>query len=553
MSNIKNNSIEFFNKNIKEVTEENNIILEQLQNIQNKIIDCNNILNNNIISKKNLLFNNLYELSIEYLNLYVLENKQRLVIQVEQKNSLISRLSYILIKGCASWKSLIILPYRLFTFWRTMNRNEPPSLLGGKNFQKVIDIYTKDGIQSVEKLLNSYNISFEIKANAYTALARHFMEINEQQAAFFAYHAWEIDPRPFRLKWLAFRIHEANDPITAEALINILPKEIHMNDSEKRHVERIRSESKLQKEKHIQFFIEKYLTEYQQSNNYFKYLKQYAEECSILHNITIKQNYNHNNTKIENTHIQKINFNPNQKINNSNNINDINNINIYIKQHLTNNTLNIPAIKENEFLNRNILNPKISIIIPVYNKYNYIKKCLDSVICQTLKDIEIIVIDDYSDDGTDKIIEDFSNKDKRITFIKYNQRKSQSQARKDGVLLSKAHYIMFLDSDDFLEINACEVAYQEIEKSGCDIVQFETIIHNTGNISLSRINNLEIFLNNYESKQYLHDEIFDRCFNKQNFNFTLWNKIYKSDLCKKAFSLVEDGYYPKAQYLYAYL
>lgn len=566
-------SIKYDDKYINDIIEENNLILEQLQIIRNKIINNNNIINN---INNNATIKNLYKLSDEYLKLYYLVKIQSITIQVKQKNSIESRLGNILIQGTTSWRSFIAIPFTLFRFWKRIKQHTPPIMLGDKNFNKLFDIYKEKGINYVNELLNSLDISFEMKANAYTELARTLIQINEQDAAFFAFLAWEIDPEPFRLKWLAFRIHESNDPIMAEALINMLPEKIKINNKEERHIDKIINESKIQRYKIIQNTIDKYLTNKYIQSNYIYYLNKEIDRISVTNkNIVDKINQYNNKTIIYKIHAEKqvnncpcaelhipINetsvgihssgmcgqlFHKKYNLNNEQIHKSIDTtIKTYYNEKLTH-------ISNNKILTcKKTLYPKISIIIPVYNNYNYIKTCLNSVVNQTLKDIEIIIVDDCSDDGSDKIIEYFSEQDKRIIFIKYNIRKSQSQARKDGVLLSSAPYIMFLDSDDFLESNACEIAYSEIKKLGCDIIQFETIIHNTGNVSLSRVNNLEKFLNNYESKLYLHDEIFDKCFNKQNFNFTIWNKIYKSDLCKKAFSLIEDGYYPKAQDLYAF-
>lgn len=100
---------------------------------------------------------------------------------------------------------------------------------------------------------------------------------------------------------------------------------------------------------------------------------------------------------------------------------------------------------------------EISIIIPVYNREEYLKKCLDSVVCQTLKDIEIICINDGSTDGSQAILEEYSKKDVRIKLIT-QENKGIAQARNIGIKEASARYITFVDSDDWLEPDTLELA-----------------------------------------------------------------------------------------------
>ena len=101
-------------------------------------------------------------------------------------------------------------------------------------------------------------------------------------------------------------------------------------------------------------------------------------------------------------------------------------------------------------------NPKVSVIIPVYNVEKYLRKCLDSIINQTLKDIEIIIVNDCSTDNSLQIIEEYKQKDDRIVFVDLKQNKGVSNARNEGIKLSTGHYIAFIDADDFLEKNYIE-------------------------------------------------------------------------------------------------
>jgi len=113
--------------------------------------------------------------------------------------------------------------------------------------------------------------------------------------------------------------------------------------------------------------------------------------------------------------------------------------------------------------------PKVSIIVPVYNVENYITECLNSLISQTLRDIEIICIDDHSTDNSVAIINKFIKQDKRIKLIQKKQNSGQSDARNIGIEKSSAPYVMFCDGDDFYSPTMCAELYDAIQESGADI------------------------------------------------------------------------------------
>lgn len=106
-------------------------------------------------------------------------------------------------------------------------------------------------------------------------------------------------------------------------------------------------------------------------------------------------------------------------------------------------------------------NELISVIIPVHNGEKYIKECLDSVINQSYKNIEILIVNDCSDDDSIKIIKKI--KDKRIKIINLDQRSGVSTARNKGIELSKGKYITFLDSDDYWTLDKLEREYEFIK------------------------------------------------------------------------------------------
>ena len=106
---------------------------------------------------------------------------------------------------------------------------------------------------------------------------------------------------------------------------------------------------------------------------------------------------------------------------------------------------------------------KVSVIVPVYNVEEYLEKCLESLVNQTLKDIEIIVVNDGSPDNSQKIIDRYKEKYHNIISIE-DINHGQGYARNKGISLAKGKYIMFLDSDDTVELTILEKMYNIIEK-----------------------------------------------------------------------------------------
>lgn len=107
---------------------------------------------------------------------------------------------------------------------------------------------------------------------------------------------------------------------------------------------------------------------------------------------------------------------------------------------------------------------KTSIIVPVYNVAAYLPKCLDSLVNQTLKEIEIICVDDESTDGSKEILERYSNQDSRIVYLEQKNR-GQGSARNRGLEVARGKYIQFLDSDDSYELDCCETMYNIMENN----------------------------------------------------------------------------------------
>lgn len=168
---------------------------------------------------------------------------------------------------------------------------------------------------------------------------------------------------------------------------------------------------------------------------------------------------------------------------------------------------------------------KLSIIVPVYNVEKYLPKCLESLTNQTLKDIEIICVNDGSMDNSLAILKEFASKDSRIRIID-NQHQGVAKTRNTGIEQSTGEYIGFVDSDDYIDIDFFEKLYNSATKSNSDIAIASILKHKN-------------FFNIYNAK-YTKEEtaitIQDKiklCEDKKHFFFYAWNKIYHSGFIKE--------------------
>lgn len=119
----------------------------------------------------------------------------------------------------------------------------------------------------------------------------------------------------------------------------------------------------------------------------------------------------------------------------------------------------------------NQTSPKISIIVPVYNVEKYLDKCVKSLINQTLDAIEIILVDDGSPDGCPVLCDAYASQDKRVKVI-HKKNGGLSSARNTGLEVISGEYFMFVDSDDWLDLETCEVAYNYASQHNADCLMF---------------------------------------------------------------------------------
>ena len=118
--------------------------------------------------------------------------------------------------------------------------------------------------------------------------------------------------------------------------------------------------------------------------------------------------------------------------------------------------------------------PKISIIVPVYNVAPYLRQCLDSLVGQTYRNIEIICIDDGSTDGSGEMLNQYAESDARISVF-HIENAGVSSARNKAILYASGKYVMYVDGDDWIDVCTCEKAAFKAEECAADLVMWPYI------------------------------------------------------------------------------
>ncbi|MCM1338112.1 MAG: glycosyltransferase, partial [Muribaculaceae bacterium] len=158
---------------------------------------------------------------------------------------------------------------------------------------------------------------------------------------------------------------------------------------------------------------------------------------------------------------------------------------------------------------------KVSIIVPVYNVEAYLRQALDSILCQTFTDIEVICVNDGSTDSSLKILQKYAQKDKRFVIINQNN-SGVSVARNKGLDSATSDYVMFLDSDDYLLPEAVETAYQKISAENGDIGIF-------GFYDLLE-DELKVSFTTKKIQSVISTKDYSKIYRLQH---QMWNKIYR--------------------------
>lgn len=165
-------------------------------------------------------------------------------------------------------------------------------------------------------------------------------------------------------------------------------------------------------------------------------------------------------------------------------------------------------------------NPLVSVIVPVYNVKPYLNACLDSLAAQTMRRIEIILIDDGSDDGSGSVCDTYAGRDERFRVI-HQKNGGLSDARNRGILAAAGEYLMFVDSDDWVEKDFCRIPYRMAVDTHADIVSFGYRRIRRGGISVFKDEKMpEGMITRDEGVRMLGNSI----------SCTIWNKLFHRSL-----------------------
>jgi glycosyltransferase involved in cell wall biosynthesis len=185
----------------------------------------------------------------------------------------------------------------------------------------------------------------------------------------------------------------------------------------------------------------------------------------------------------------------------------------------------------------------ISVIVAIYNVEEYLLRCVNSIINQSYKNIEIILVDDGSTDSSGKICDSFETLDNRVKVI-HKKNGGLVSARKAGLEIAKGEYVIFVDADDYLDEMLCQEMYVAIAEEDLDFVHsnyYENEIHKSDGIKEETYYSLD----NNEKIEFIKDAIFEGGFalNKtRNVVYPgIWSKIFKIDFIKKCYHMVPDN------------
>ena len=176
-------------------------------------------------------------------------------------------------------------------------------------------------------------------------------------------------------------------------------------------------------------------------------------------------------------------------------------------------------------------NKKLSIIVPVYNAEKYMEKCLDRLLEQSYKNIEIIIVNDCSQGNCEDIAEKYKKIDDRVKYIKHEKNKGLFQARITGSSIATGDYIAFLDSDDYVSIDYYRTLMNNIQENNSDIAM--------GNMVLEYDDGRREIYNLFDTKHLnlASEDCLKQYFEQEGLSFDwhiIWNKIYKMEIWKKA-------------------
>jgi len=174
-------------------------------------------------------------------------------------------------------------------------------------------------------------------------------------------------------------------------------------------------------------------------------------------------------------------------------------------------------------------NDLVSIIVPVYNAEKFLNRCIESILRQSYKNIEVILINDGSTDKSGEICDYYSSKDKRVKVI-HQKNSGPSVARNKGIDIAKGKYIQFVDSDDYIEYNMTELLVNEMKNNVDLVLCGYRKIYKDSKGKLIIKNNNAYKKTNISKDEFL--DIFGKLFKNYYISY-IWNKLYVTDIIKK--------------------
>ena len=185
-------------------------------------------------------------------------------------------------------------------------------------------------------------------------------------------------------------------------------------------------------------------------------------------------------------------------------------------------------------------NPLLSVIVPIYNVQPYLERCVNSILNQTYKNLEVILVDDGSPDKCPELCDQFAAKDSRVKVL-HKTNGGLSSARNHGLKIATANYITFVDSDDWIEPQTYTTSMEILLSSNADLVFFDYILSDAKKTIVQPKPKTCLYSHDHALKLFLRGAI------KNHNNCPVWNKIYKKELLEGiSFSegqLFEDNHY----------
>lgn len=170
------------------------------------------------------------------------------------------------------------------------------------------------------------------------------------------------------------------------------------------------------------------------------------------------------------------------------------------------------------------MEPLISIIVPIYNVEKYLNRCIESIVNQTYKNLEIILVDDGSPDNCPQICDEWKEKDNRIVVI-HKENGGLSDARNAGLNIAQGEYIAFVDSDDWIDKNYLFILYKAVDEKDADLS-----VCNLKMVYESQENIKDTDETVYELQDITHEQAMYDILHGQGIRAVAWNKLYKRNL-----------------------